>query len=232
MEINLVFDSSVSSAPAGFVSAIEYAVSVLDAAFTNPVTINIDVGWGEVSGTSLGAGDLIAEGTSPIQQSAYATLPGTDPTKGSGVEITTAEAKAVGLLPGSGTDVDGYVGFDSTASWSFSPTATPMQNAYDFIAVAEHEITEVLGRIAISGGYSVIDLFRFSAPGVRELKPSAHGSNTSGYFSIDNGAHNLGTWNNVTSNGDLGDWYPSSLSDWGLISMCQQSCCGFERSSC
>jgi hypothetical protein len=24
----------------------------------------------------------------------------------------------------------------------------------------------------------------------------------------------------------------SSLSDWGLISMCQQSCCGFERSSC
>jgi len=25
---------------------------------------------------------------------------------------------------------------------------------------------------------------------------------------------------------------PSSLSDWGLISMCQQSCCGFERSSC
>jgi hypothetical protein len=234
MEINLVFDSSVSNAPAGFTSAIEYAVSVLDAAFTNPVTINIDVGWGEVGGTSLLAGDLgeslsflssysysaikgalIAEGNSPIQQSAYATLPATDPTKGSGLEITTAEAKALGLLPGSGTSIDGDVGFDSTASWSFSPTATPTQNAYDFIAVAEHEISEVLGRLALSGAYSVIDLFRFSAPGVRELSPSRRGSNTTGYFSIDNGAHNLGTWNNVTTNGDLGDWYPSGPAPGG-----------------
>jgi hypothetical protein len=159
MEINITFDSSVSSAPAGFTSAIEYAVSILDAAFTNPVTINIDVGWGEVGGTSLAAGDLgesvsflssygysaikealIAEGTSPIQQAAYATLPATDPTGGGKFEITTAEAKALGLLSGSGTSIDGYVGFNSTAAWSFSPTATPAQNAYDFIAVAEHEI--------------------------------------------------------------------------------------------
>jgi hypothetical protein len=55
MDIILTFDSSVSSAPAGFTSALEYVVSVLDAAFTNPVTINIDVGWGEVSGTNLSA---------------------------------------------------------------------------------------------------------------------------------------------------------------------------------
>jgi hypothetical protein len=61
----------------------------------------------------------------------------------------------------------------------------------------------------------VIDLFRFSAPGVRELKPSSNGSNTTGYFSIDGGVHNLGTWNNVSSNGDLGDWYPGGPAPGG-----------------
>jgi hypothetical protein len=170
MEINITFDSSVSSAPAGFTSAIEYAVSVLDAAFINPVTINIDVGWGEVNGTNLSTNALgqsvseldtytynqiesalIADGTSSIQQSAYATLPATDPTGGGNFDVTTAEAKALGLLPGSGTSIDGYVGFSSSVSWSFSPTATPAQDAYYFIGTAEHEITEVLGRLSLLG---------------------------------------------------------------------------------
>jgi hypothetical protein len=35
MRINISYDSSVASAPAGFKAAVEYAVSVPDAAFTN-----------------------------------------------------------------------------------------------------------------------------------------------------------------------------------------------------
>jgi hypothetical protein len=46
MQIHISCDSSVASAPAGFKTAVEYVVGVLDAAFTNNVTINIDVGWG------------------------------------------------------------------------------------------------------------------------------------------------------------------------------------------
>jgi hypothetical protein len=74
----------------------------------------------------------------------------------------------------------------------------------------EHEIT--VGRDSFLGvngehyrnGWGVPDLFRFSAPGVRELAPGP--GHTTGYFSIDNGNTVLGTWNNHVARGDLGDW--------------------------
>ena len=44
MQINVSYDSSAANAPAGFKVDVQYAVSVLEAAFTNNVTLNIDVG--------------------------------------------------------------------------------------------------------------------------------------------------------------------------------------------
>ena len=40
MIINLVPDSSVASAPTGFVAAIKQAASILDSLITNNITIN------------------------------------------------------------------------------------------------------------------------------------------------------------------------------------------------
>ena len=112
------------------------------------------------------------------------------------------------------THIDGWTGYDSTVSdWSFGPTATPGANQYYLIGTIEHEITEVMGRVANEGNvgehavpnaWGVMDLFRFSAPGVRQLASSV--LHSTGYFSIDNGNTILGTWNNFTSTGDLGDW--------------------------
>ena len=47
---NITYDSSVSSAPAGFTAAIADVVNYYTSVFSDPVTINIDVGWGEVGG--------------------------------------------------------------------------------------------------------------------------------------------------------------------------------------
>jgi hypothetical protein len=58
MIINISYDSSVASAPAAFKAAINYVVNYFDTLFTNPVTININVGWGEVNGQTLGSGAL------------------------------------------------------------------------------------------------------------------------------------------------------------------------------
>ena len=44
---------------------------------------------------------------------------------------------------------------------------------------------------------------------------TAGGSGSTAYFSINNGATNLGTWNNNPSNGDLGDWYPAGPAPGG-----------------
>ena len=55
--------------------------------------------------------------------------------------------------------------------------------------------------------YGLMDLYRYSSPGVRSV--AAGGSGSTAYFSIDNGTTKLATWNNNPGNGDLGDWYPS-----------------------
>ena len=50
MQISIIYDSSVANAPAGFTTAITDAVNYLDKLFTNPISITIDVGYGEVGG--------------------------------------------------------------------------------------------------------------------------------------------------------------------------------------
>ena len=79
------------------------------------------------------------------------------------------------------------------------------------VGVIEHEFTEVMGRTSLINYqptfYDPMDLFRYSSAGVRSLAPG--GSGSTAYFSVDNGTTHLATWNNNTSNGDLGDWYPS-----------------------
>jgi hypothetical protein len=136
----------------------------------------------------------------------HAPAVGNDPTT-SDFFVATAEAKALGLTNPTSGAVDGSIGFGSSWSDSTSPGAVgPGQ--FDLQAVAQHEITEVMGRLGIEGqsvsgvpAYTPLDLFNFSAPGVLEL--SANG----GYFSNDGGHTNLGTYNNASLNGgDIADW--------------------------
>ena len=56
MQINISFDQNQSSLPAGFVAAVNYVVNYFDSVFTNAVTVNIHVAYGEIAGQRLGAG--------------------------------------------------------------------------------------------------------------------------------------------------------------------------------
>ena len=221
MQIDVTFDQNTSSLPTGFVSAVNYVVNYLDNLFTNNCTINVCVGYGEVDGQTLGSGDLgesitnYAGATYSSLQSALvaenapgsSTLPSSSPLAGSPV-LAQAEAKALGLTSATGTD--GYVGFSNAVAWDYT-TAAPSGGQYYLIGTIEHEITEVMGRQSLINYapnlYSVMDLYRYTSPGVRDL--TAGGSGSTAYFSINGGVTNLGTWNNNPSNGDLGDWYGS-----------------------
>lgn len=235
--IDVTYDQSQSSLPAGFVAAVNYVVNLFESTFTNPVTVNIDVGYGEIAGQSLGSGALgesetyidsvsyaqatnalKTNGTSAAQQAAYATLPANSPLSGGTLWMATAQEKALGLLPANDTDIDGYVGFSSFYSFSYSATAKPASNQFYFIGVVAHEFSEIMGRTSFLGdaingttSYSVMDLFRYSAPSVRDLTATPPIANTA-YFSTDNGATDLANWN-TNPNGDLGDWASTAGND-------------------
>ena len=51
--INVVYDSSVANAPAGFTQTIANVVDFYESQFSTPVTITIDVGYGEIDGQSV-----------------------------------------------------------------------------------------------------------------------------------------------------------------------------------
>ena len=95
-----------------------------------------------------------------------------------------------------------------TVSLDFAqPTAS---SYFDAVAAFEHEISAVMGRVGAVGSvygaglYTPLDLFRYSAPGVRATSASAH----SPYFSINGGVTNLG---NYSTTADFADWNYSTV---------------------
>jgi hypothetical protein len=153
VQINITYDSSVNNAPAAFKTGVQAAVQYLESEFTNSVIVNIDVGYGEIDGQSMEADALgeslwsqaISESYSSVRNALLAenapgasTLPASSPDQGALV-MSTAEAKALGLLTNNGS-IDGYVGFSSENTFYYGTGAVPA-NEYDFIATVEHEIT-------------------------------------------------------------------------------------------
>src|SRR5262245_53627723 len=91
-------------------------------------------------------------------------LPATDPTNGDECFLSEAQAVLLNINPTDGND--GFIGFNSNFQWSYTHTDDP--GKFDFIEVALHEITHVLGRtslVSIDGLYTQYDLFRFAADG-------------------------------------------------------------------
>ena len=230
--IDVIYDPSVANAPAGFTTAVAAVVSYFESIFSNPVTVTIDVGYGEIDGEALASGALgesetfltsvsyaqlqsaLVDNANAIgDTAAAASLPASSPVSGQ-FWVATAEAAALGL-PSASTDVDGYVGFSATPNlFAYDDSSGVPANQYDFFGVVAHEISEVMGRQVLVGenfygstGYEPLDLFHYSAPGVRDFSGTI-----AGYASPDGGLTDLDNFN-TRPNGDFGDWAPSAGHD-------------------
>jgi hypothetical protein len=229
---NTNFGANAAAAQAAWIAA----ASAFSADFTDNIHINITVD--AVAGTGVfGQSNTFLVGGSfaTIQNKlqgdaktaddftaigASGSLFGSDPTAGAGNWwATTAQAKAIGLIADN-LSTDGTTTFGAGNPFSFS--GTPGLGSYDFQGVAAHEISEVMGRLGLSGGtigstansYSIIDLFSYTGAGTRGLTAGA-GEN----FSINNGTTLLKLYNNALSNGlDTRDWAPGTNDSFNQFS--------------
>ncbi len=228
LKIDVSYDSSVADAPAGFKTTVAAAVSYLESLISTPITITIDVGYGEVGGAmmsgSLGESTttgidasyqtlrnaLLARTATSDEIAAAASLPSSDPTGGGTFYLSYAEAEALDLSsgPGAGAAV-GAIGLSISLPFTYGTTNAVTPDTTHAFGVVEHEITEVMGRtddLGAGGDYTPLDLFRYTSPGERDLTPAA------GYFSV-NGTDLLALFNDPSNLGDAGDWASSVTND-------------------
>ena len=254
MFINLIPDSSVENyfgsswASSSFWNALTYAADTLDSLIQNNITINLDVGWGEiktnpgsvdVSGLDIGESTnfgqtsytygaiinyLQSDNLSPIH-SVFMNLPSQDPVSGSHAYlIGYSEQKVLGIISGSGSEIDGSIGFNPVDSYNFNINDPAVSNEYDFVGIAQHEITEAMGRILGENSttphgldlYSILNLFRYSSVGTIALNTenifgqySPYDGST--YFSLNGGTTSIENFS--TSSRGLNDWASSAGND-------------------
>jgi len=207
-------------------AAFDYAAGQIMALYSDPVQINIILA-ATTDPTVLGQSNAPLVGTftydqirtllindntahpSPDGTTSTAALPAVNPYACTTFLVSRGLAKALGNIPSDATN-DGTFTFGTTHAYTYEPANRAVPGRFDFIGVAFHEITEIMGRVArlnqTGNCNRPFDVFRFLGAGTQSLIFT----DSNVYFSVDGGTTNLKNFNANGNGGDLGDWASGS----------------------
>jgi len=236
LNINLTFDTDANLMAAGLTAAdianmkaaCSYAAKQFTDRYNDPINVNIMVT------ATPGTSDFGSSTTFFTSVNSYAALrnafasdsktaddattvgaggslqAGADPIATTHVYLVArSQAKALGLRPDDMQN-DGTFNFGGGQPWTYDPNNRNVAGKFDFIGVAMHEYSEVMGRTSVMGdtlgtgtpNYCAFDLFHYTGAGTRGLNNGPGRS-----FSFNNGTTLLIAFNNNAANGgDLQDW--------------------------
>ena len=235
LTINLTFDTDANLAAAGLTAqnivdmkaACSAAAKLLTDVYTDPINVNIkviatpgtkDFGSSSTPFTTVSSyNNLRAAFLADSKTADDATSLGNGgslPAAGDPIattheyNVTRAQAKALGLSPND-TQNDGTFTFGGGQPWTFDPNNRKVVGKFDFIGVALHEYTEIMGRNVLMGDtlgtgtaqYVAYDLFHYSAANTRGLN-----TGPGRFFSFNNGTNLLTEFNDGGNGGDPQDW--------------------------
>src|SRR3954454_16044160 len=200
--INLLYDAAALAAPASFRAGIQQAVSILAAAISDKITVNIKIDYSGTGGgasagpdhglfqsyTSIRA-DLINNAT-PGDTTFNALAAGSSIQGQSNVAVWNAQLKLWGLLGANDTTTD-----DGAATF-----ATDI-NSNLLVGVALHELTHAMGRVPYGSAPDIFDLFRFTSGGTRLF--SGTSTALAAYFSVDGGYTKLADYGRTSDPSDF-----------------------------
>ena len=173
--INLLFDAAAMAAPASFRAGIQQAASILTAAISDKITVNIKIDYsGTGGGAAAGPDNGLYESYSSVKadlinnatpgDTTFNALPSGSSIQGqSNVAVWNAQLKLWGLLGANDTTTD-----DGSATF-----ATDI-NSNLLVGVALHELTHAMGRVPYGPQPDIFDLFRFTSAGTRLFDGAQH----------------------------------------------------------
>ncbi|MEA2920141.1 MAG: hypothetical protein QOF07_104, partial [Bradyrhizobium sp.] len=200
--INLLYDAAALAAPASFRAGIQQAVSILAAAISDKITLNIKIdysgsGGGAAAGPDHGLfqsyssirADLINNAT-PGDTTFNALAAGSSIQGQSNVAVWNAQLKLWGLMAANDTTTD-----DGSATF-----ATDI-NPNLLVGVALHELTHAIGRIPYGPQPDIFDFFRFTTAGTRLFQGGA--TAPAAYFSLDGGNTKIADYGRTSDASDF-----------------------------
>ena len=218
LHINLIADNSVAGAPSGFASAIRTAADIIEASFSDAITVNLRYGWGsynnvadpslvnsggayaqalagQVVGYSTVRSWLAADSKSTQDASTILALPASNasfPGGNNNFFVTSAQEKALGHFSGNSSAVDGAAAFGTATSSAF------------WVGIALHELTHAMGRVTLHYETNpvILDMFRYDAAGHFQWT-EGNSSAAPSYFSINGGATRLADFGRTSDYSDF-----------------------------